>query len=148
MFSFQVWGYHVFARKFTWHFSGGCIINVVKFLRMLKLVPTIWILRGRGWRLDDKVWVIAGDKRSPQSLSPGCYYECVACISQHSFWIPLRMNGMYKTQFDHARFDPLSLVIWSRVLWPSQSTALEQKRLDLRSLSPALPNLWLLLVYM
>ena len=28
----------------------------------------------------------------------------------------------------------------------TQSTALEQMRFDLRSLSPALPNLWLLLV--
>ena len=51
------------------------------------------------------------------------------------------------TQFDIARFNLLSLVIWSRVFWPSvKSTALEQKRFDLQSLSPALRNLWLLLV--
>ena len=31
--------------------------------------------------------------------------------SQHSFGLPLRMNGMHKTQFDHVRFDLLSLVI-------------------------------------
>ena len=31
--------------------------------------------------------------------------------SQHSFGLPLRMNGMLKTQFDHARFDLLPLVI-------------------------------------
>ena len=31
--------------------------------------------------------------------------------SQHSFGLPLRMNGMQGTQFDHARLDPLSLVI-------------------------------------
>ena len=39
--------------------------------------------------------------------------------SQHSFGLPLRMNGMQRTHFDHARLDPLS---------------------------PALRNLWLLLV--
>ena len=31
--------------------------------------------------------------------------------SQHSFGLPLRMNGMQRTHFDHARLDPLSLVI-------------------------------------
>ena len=31
--------------------------------------------------------------------------------SQRSFGLPLRMNGMYITQFDHARLDPLLLVI-------------------------------------
>ena len=35
--------------------------------------------------------------------------------TQHSFGLPLRMNGMQGTQFDHARLDPLSLVIRSRV---------------------------------
>ena len=55
---------------------------------------------------------------------------------------------MYLTQFDHAPFYPLPLVIWSRVFWPlTQSTALEQKRLDLRSLSSALRNLWLIILY-
>lgn len=61
--------------------------------------------------------------------------------SQHSFGLPLRMNGMHKTQFDRARFDFLPCRVKL-----TQSTALEQKRLDLRSLSPAIPNLWLLLV--
>ena len=55
--------------------------------------------------------------------------------------------------------------VWSRAFRPSthcnlitlvltichvkltQSTAFKQKRLDLRSLSPALPNLWLLLIF-
>ena len=27
--------------------------------------------------------------------------------SHHSFGLPLRMNGMHKTQFDHERFDLL-----------------------------------------
>ena len=35
--------------------------------------------------------------------------------SQHSFGLPLRMNGMHRTQFDDARLDLLSLVIGSRV---------------------------------
>ena len=48
---------------------------------------------------------------------------------------------MHKTQFDRARFDFLPCRVKL-----TQSTALEQKRLDLRSLSPAIPNLWLLLV--
>ena len=30
---------------------------------------------------------------------------------QRSFGLPLRMNGMYRTQFDHARLDLLILVI-------------------------------------
>ena len=66
--------------------------------------------------------------------------------NQHSFGLPLRMYGTMNA-------------IWSRVFRPStprnrnmcvltiyhvkltQSTAMEQKRLDLWSLSPALPNL-------
>ena len=44
--------------------------------------------------------------------------------SQHSFALPLRMYGMHRTQFDHARLDLLSLKIWSREFdytrfWPS-----------------------------
>ena len=39
--------------------------------------------------------------------------------SQHSFGLPLRMYGMYRTHFDHARLDLLPLVIRSRVFWPS-----------------------------
>ena len=31
--------------------------------------------------------------------------------SQHSFGLALRINGMNRTQFDHARLDLLSLVI-------------------------------------
>ena len=31
--------------------------------------------------------------------------------SQHWFGLPLRMYGMHRTHFDHARLDPLSLVI-------------------------------------
>ena len=35
--------------------------------------------------------------------------------SQHSFGLPLRMNGMQRMQFDDARLDLLSLVIGSRL---------------------------------
>ena len=31
--------------------------------------------------------------------------------SQHSFGLPLRMSGMHRMQFDHARLDLLSLEI-------------------------------------
>ena len=98
------------------------------------------------------ILTIAGDKRSPQSLSPGCYYACVTLCSQHLSGLPLRMNGMHRTQFGHTHLDLLPLVIWSCMGWTichmklRQSAALEQKRLDLRSLLPALPNLWLSLV--
>ena len=69
-----------------------------------------------------------------------------------SFGLPLRMNGMHRTQFDHTHLD-LSTTrnLITRVLTIChvklmQSTALEQKRFDLLSLSPTLHNLWLLLV--
>ena len=35
--------------------------------------------------------------------------------SQHSFGLTLKMNGMHRTRFEHARFDLLTLVIRSRV---------------------------------
>ena len=34
---------------------------------------------------------------------------------QHSFGLPLRMNGMHKTQSDHARFDLLPRNLITRV---------------------------------
>ena len=39
--------------------------------------------------------------------------------SQYSFGLPLTMNGMHRTQFDHACLDLLSLIIWSGMLWLS-----------------------------
>ena len=62
------------------------------------------------------------------------------------------MNGMHKTQFDQAfrPYTPRSLITCVLPFLQvklTQSTAMEQKRLDLRSLSRALTNLWLLLVY-
>ena len=53
------------------------------------------------------------------------------------------MSGLHRTQFDHARFDLLPFVIWSRVFWPFVTrnlrkglTALEQKRLTLDRCRP------------
>ena len=75
--------------------------------------------------------------------------------SQDSFGLPLRMNGMHRTQFDHSWLDLLSLVIWSgRVFWPTITWNLRKAKrrsksvinFDLQSLSPALCNLLLLLV--
>ena len=39
--------------------------------------------------------------------------------SQDSFGLPLRMNGMQRSEFDHSRMDLLSFAIWWRVFWPS-----------------------------
>ena len=79
--------------------------------------------------------------------------------SQQSFELPLKMNGMHRTQFGQARFGLSTArylikgvltvktsVCQVKLKQSSQSTVLEQKRLDLRSLSPTLPNLWLLRV--
>ena len=75
-------------------------------------------------------------------------------VASIRFGLPLRMNGMHKTQFDHARFDLLPLVTWSRVSWPSVTRNLRKAQRwnngkthsDFRSLSPVLVllNLWLL----
>jgi len=71
--------------------------------------------------------------------------------NRHSFGLPLRMNGIHRTQFDHARqFGPsITRNLITRVLTIchmklTQSRAMEQKRFDLRSLSLSLRNLWLL----
>ena len=50
-------------------------------------------------------------------------------------------NKMHRTQSGHARLDYLS-----RETYAKHTTELEQKRFDFWSLSPALRNLWLLLV--
>ena len=61
------------------------------------------------------------------------------------------MNGIHRTQFDHARLDPLSRVIWSRVFWLSLTWNLRQaewwsKRVLTSIIVAPLRNLWLLLV--
>ena len=40
-------------------------------------------------------------------------------ILQHSFGLALRMNGIHRMQFDHARLELPSLVIWSCAFWLS-----------------------------
>ena len=66
-------------------------------------------------------------------------------VERFFFSLPLKRNGMHKTQFNHIRFNLAPLVsdhvcfIYQVKL--TQSTTLEQKRFDLRSLSPALPTL-------
>ena len=73
---------------------------------------------------------------------------CVASfVLKASCGLQLRMNGIC----DHARSDLGTCNFITRVLIiyhvkVTQSTAFEQKRFDLRSLSPILCNLWLLLV--
>ena len=47
--------------------------------------------------------------------------------SQQWFGLPLRMNVMHRTQYDQARLDLLSLVIWLRVLWLSLTWNLVRK---------------------
>ena len=70
--------------------------------------------------------------------------------SQHLFGPPLRMNRIYRTQFEHARFNLLPLNLITHV-WtichkkPTQSThCTGAKTFDLGSSSPTLLNLWLL----
>ena len=46
-------------------------------------------------------------KPNPQGVITHASHLC----SQRSFGLPLRMNGMHITQFDHARLDLLLLVI-------------------------------------
>ena len=101
--------------------------------------------------LDIRQWARKWKVSNP-NLQVVIMHESHVC-SKHLFGLPLRMYGMHRTHFDHARLDLLSLVIWSCMFWPSfchmklmQSTALEQKHFDLRSLLLALHNLWLLLV--
>ena len=69
--------------------------------------------------------------------------------NQHSFGLPLRMNGMHRTQFDHAcQYGPsITRNLITRVLTicHMKRRALVQKCFDLPLLSPVLLNLWLLL---
>ena len=104
---------------FTWK---GCALGLTLKVRVLEL--------GSG---------LADDKRSPQSLNLQVVITHASHVcSQHLIGLPLRVNGMHRTLFDHAHFDLLPLVIWSRMFWPSVTrnlrkalTAFEQKRLTL-----------------
>ena len=88
-------------------------------------------------------------KSSPQNLL-FVITHASHVYSQHLFGPPLRMNRIYRTQFEHARFSLLPLNLITHV-WtichekPTQSThCTGVKTFDLRSLSPTLLNLWLL----
>ena len=101
--------------------------------------------------LDIRQWARKWKVSNP-NLQVVIMHESHVC-SKLLFGLPLRMYGMHRTYFDHTCLDLLSLVIWSCMFWPSfchmklmQSTALEQKHFDLRSLLLAPRNLWLLLV--
>ena len=68
--------------------------------------------------------------------------------SQHPFGLPLRMYGMHRTLWSWASRPSTPCNLIMRVLTIChvklmQSTAMEQKRFDLWSLSSPLPNLWL-----
>ena len=65
-------------------------------------------------------------------------FRLLSCIRQHLIGLRLRMNEMHKTMI--TRLDLLTLVIWTRSVWPSIS------RKHLAFILPALPNLWLLQV--
>ena len=92
---------------------------------------------------------VAGDKSSPQNLVFVITHASHVC-SQHLFGPPLRMNRIYRTQFEHARFNLLPLNLITHV-WtichekPTQSThCTGAKTFDLGPSSPTLLNLWLL----
>ena len=61
--------------------------------------------------------IIARGARNP-NLQVVIMHASHVC-SQHSFRLPLRMNGVHRMHFDQACLDLLSLIIWSRVFWPS-----------------------------
>ena len=60
------------------------------------------------------IMIMSGIKAGSFSRNPNLHVVITHAshvCSQHSFGLPLRMNGMHRTQFDHARLDLLSLVI-------------------------------------
>ena len=75
-----------------------------------------------------------------------------ACVASFVWTSTKNEWNSSKAICDHARSDLGTCNFITRVLIiyhvkVKQSTAFEQKRFDLRSLSPILRNLWLLLVY-
>ena len=76
--------------------------------------------------------------------------------ASHLFvWTPTKNEwNAHRTHFDQERFGLLSIVIWSHVFYHLSGANLRKAQrwsksvLDLRSLSPALSNHWLLLVFL
>ena len=85
--------------------------------------------------------------RNPNLLAVFTHASPVCC--QHLFGLPLRMNGMHWTQFDHACFDLPPLVIWSRAFCLSVTWDLRKAQLWNKSVltcDRCRPHLCLLLV--
>ena len=98
---------------------------------------------------DNKYFLVRATRAALQNLLFVITHASHVC-SQHLFGPPLRMNRIYRTQFEHARFNLLSLNLITHV-WtishekPTQSThCTGAKTFDLRSSSPTLLNLWIL----
>ena len=125
----------VHGNKIHFHINGFHLALLWKKKALGNLKMTYWrsLLRSTS--------VSAGDKRSPQSNLQVVITHASHVCSQHSFG--LRMNGMHRTQFDHALLDLLSLKIWSREFDHACFDHLSRETFDLRSLWPALRNLWL-----
>ena len=83
---------------------------------------------------------IAGNKRSPRSCYPGYYYSFWHERSQHSFGLPLRLNGMRKTSSGYAHLYFLSLVICSRTFLPSISEIYAELSIRARAFLPSIRN--------
>ena len=99
--------------------------NKIRYWRLslnsynLRSFQLVFTSRGTCTLRRQKRRFIAGDKSSLhpnlQVLNTQASHVC----SQHLLGLPPRMNWMRRTQFDHARLDLPSLVIWSGAFWPS-----------------------------
>ena len=121
-----------------------------------------WVLDFLCEKISGKVKVVPARVKSPfwWRVTRGARNSNLQIVITHashvcsklSFSSPLRMNGMQRMQFDHTAFwpsIPRNLITHVLTIFHvkfMQSAMLEWKRFDLPSLSPALCNLWLLLV--
>ena len=126
------------------------IVLLVLFLHYYRYFPTVFdILQFRAIRIQSWFFKFKLENDGKQLLqatrgdrNPNLQFVITHAshvCSQHSFELPLRMYGMHRTQSDHACFDQLSHETYAK-------HSDRPKRFDLRSLSPALCNVWLLLV--
>ena len=56
------------------------------------------------------LWVTRGDRNS--NLQVAVTHDWHVC-SQHTLGLPLKMNGIHRTQSDHALLDLILLTVWS-----------------------------------
>ena len=75
-------------------------VNLLLLLLLLLLLSLLLLLLLRATR----------GARNPNLQVVFTHASHASMYSQHSFGHPLRMNGMNRTQFDHARLDLLSLL--------------------------------------